>query len=104
MSPYPEREAVQRRQPGFVASYDPRRPRWSQFFPELHTGNLLGISLKSYFPVGSAGLYIPLIDSVYSMHCATVKTIMIIYTAGTKIISGFEALSQDRKSVLELEP
>ncbi|GFO00789.1 hypothetical protein PoB_002729400 [Plakobranchus ocellatus] len=39
MSPCPEREAVHRRQPVLVASYDPRQPRWSQFFLGPHTGN-----------------------------------------------------------------
>ncbi|GFN80994.1 hypothetical protein PoB_000750000 [Plakobranchus ocellatus] len=39
MSPCPEREAVHRRQPALVTSYDPRQPRWSQFFPGPHTGN-----------------------------------------------------------------
>ncbi|GFN84230.1 hypothetical protein PoB_001073600 [Plakobranchus ocellatus] len=38
MPPCPEREAVHRRQPALVASYDPRQPRWSQFFPGPHTG------------------------------------------------------------------
>ncbi|GFN83073.1 hypothetical protein PoB_000957900 [Plakobranchus ocellatus] len=38
MSPCPEREAVHRRQPALVVSYDPRQPRWSQFFPGPHTG------------------------------------------------------------------
>ncbi|GFN91178.1 hypothetical protein PoB_001768400 [Plakobranchus ocellatus] len=38
MSPCPEREAVHRRQPALVASYDPRQPRWRQFFPGPHTG------------------------------------------------------------------
>ncbi|GFN87430.1 hypothetical protein PoB_001393600 [Plakobranchus ocellatus] len=33
MSPCPEREAVHRRQPALIASYDPRQPRWSTFFP-----------------------------------------------------------------------
>ncbi|GFO29679.1 hypothetical protein PoB_005618400 [Plakobranchus ocellatus] len=37
--PCPKREAVNRRQPALVASYDPRQPRWSQFFPGPHTGN-----------------------------------------------------------------
>ncbi|GFO05875.1 hypothetical protein PoB_003238000 [Plakobranchus ocellatus] len=37
MSPCPEREVVHRRQPALVASYDPRQPRWSQFFPRPHT-------------------------------------------------------------------
>ncbi|GFN92305.1 hypothetical protein PoB_001881100 [Plakobranchus ocellatus] len=39
ISPCPEREAVHRRQPALVASYDPRQPRWSQFFPGPHTGH-----------------------------------------------------------------
>ncbi|GFO46830.1 hypothetical protein PoB_007333500 [Plakobranchus ocellatus] len=38
MPPCPEREAVYRRQPALVASYDLRQPRWSQFFPGPHTG------------------------------------------------------------------
>ncbi|GFO32880.1 hypothetical protein PoB_005938500 [Plakobranchus ocellatus] len=38
MPPCPEREAVHRRQPALVASYDPRQPRWNQFFPRPHTG------------------------------------------------------------------
>ncbi|GFO12515.1 gypsy retrotransposon integrase-like protein 1 [Plakobranchus ocellatus] len=38
MPPCPEREAVHRRQPALVASYDPQQPRWSQFFPGPHTG------------------------------------------------------------------
>ncbi|GFO10265.1 Pol polyprotein [Plakobranchus ocellatus] len=38
MSPCPERETVHRRQPALVASYDPRQPQWSQFFPGPHTG------------------------------------------------------------------
>ncbi|GFN89421.1 hypothetical protein PoB_001592700 [Plakobranchus ocellatus] len=37
MSPSPEREAVHRRQPALVASYDPRQPLWSQFFPRPYT-------------------------------------------------------------------
>ncbi|GFO10476.1 hypothetical protein PoB_003698100 [Plakobranchus ocellatus] len=40
MSPCPEREAVHKRQSALVASYDPRRPRWSQFFPGPRTGDL----------------------------------------------------------------
>ncbi|GFO04506.1 hypothetical protein PoB_003101100 [Plakobranchus ocellatus] len=39
MSPCPEQEAVHRRQPALIASYDPRQPRWSQFFPGSHTGD-----------------------------------------------------------------
>ncbi|GFN96910.1 hypothetical protein PoB_002341600 [Plakobranchus ocellatus] len=38
MPPCPEREAVHRPQPALVASYDPRQPWWSQFFPGPHTG------------------------------------------------------------------
>ncbi|GFO40539.1 hypothetical protein PoB_006704400 [Plakobranchus ocellatus] len=38
MSPCPERGAVHRRQPALIASYDPRQPRWRQFFPGPHTG------------------------------------------------------------------
>ncbi|GFO41317.1 hypothetical protein PoB_006782200 [Plakobranchus ocellatus] len=32
------REVVHRRQPALVASYDPRQPRWSLFFPGPHKG------------------------------------------------------------------
>ncbi|GFO04560.1 hypothetical protein PoB_003106500 [Plakobranchus ocellatus] len=39
MSLCPEREAVHRRQPALVASYDPRLSQWSQFFPGPHTGH-----------------------------------------------------------------
>ncbi|GFN98584.1 hypothetical protein PoB_002509000 [Plakobranchus ocellatus] len=42
MPPCPERDAVHRRQPALVASYDPRQPWWSQFFPGSHTGTLPG--------------------------------------------------------------
>ncbi|GFO32010.1 hypothetical protein PoB_005851500 [Plakobranchus ocellatus] len=38
MSPCPEQEAVHRRQPALVASYDLRQRRWSQFFSGPHTG------------------------------------------------------------------
>ncbi|GFO15030.1 hypothetical protein PoB_004153500 [Plakobranchus ocellatus] len=48
MSPCPEREAVHRQQPALVASYDPRQPRWSLFFPGPHTGGNL-IPKKSFF-------------------------------------------------------
>ncbi|GFO36063.1 hypothetical protein PoB_006256800 [Plakobranchus ocellatus] len=37
MPPCSEREAVHRRQPSLVASYDPRQPRWSQVFHGPHT-------------------------------------------------------------------
>ncbi|GFN93815.1 hypothetical protein PoB_002032100 [Plakobranchus ocellatus] len=40
MPPCPEREAVHRRQPALVASYDPRQQRRSQFFPGPHTGSI----------------------------------------------------------------
>ncbi|GFN91187.1 hypothetical protein PoB_001769300 [Plakobranchus ocellatus] len=39
MPPCPEREAVHKRQPALVASYNPRQPPWSQFFPGPHTGS-----------------------------------------------------------------
>ncbi|GFN81302.1 hypothetical protein PoB_000780800 [Plakobranchus ocellatus] len=44
MSPCPEREAVHRRQPALVASYDPRQPRWGQFFPGAPHGGRRSVS------------------------------------------------------------
>ncbi|GFO13175.1 hypothetical protein PoB_003968000 [Plakobranchus ocellatus] len=36
MPPCPEREAIHRRQPALVASYDLRQSRWSRLFPGPH--------------------------------------------------------------------
>ncbi|GFO43704.1 hypothetical protein PoB_007020900 [Plakobranchus ocellatus] len=41
MSPCPEREAVHRRQPALVVSYDSRQPRWSQSSPGPTRGQYL---------------------------------------------------------------
>ncbi|GFO41830.1 hypothetical protein PoB_006833500 [Plakobranchus ocellatus] len=43
------REAVHRRQPGLVASYDPRQKRWSTFFPRAPHGEEIGLDRAQGF-------------------------------------------------------